>query len=349
MDIDTPGVAVDLDVVERNISAFQAYCDQHELNNRPHIKTHKNVQFARLQAASGCAGITCQKLGEAEVMADAGLEDILITYNILGAAKLERAVALRRRIELSVTCDNAIVADGLSEAMARADLTLPVLVECDSGAGRCGVQTPDEAIGLAERIDRLPGLAFNGFMTFPTPGAAQKAGDFFAACREKAETKGLRGDVLSSGGTPDMWHAAEVEPLNEYRAGTYIYYDRSQVRAGACTFDDCALTVEATIVSRPTEERAILDCGSKTLSSDLFGLEGYGYIREYPEAHMPKLTEEHGFVDLSRSNRRPRVGERVSIVPNHCCVVSNLHDQIHGLRGDDVEQMLTVDARGLSR
>lgn len=346
-DIDTPAVLVDLDRVEANLLRFQGYCDRHRLKNRPHIKTHKIPDLAKRQLALGAAGITCQKLGEAEVMADAGIGDILVTYNILGAAKLARAVALARRVRLSVTCDDIEVARGLSEAFAGNAPTLPVLVECDTGAKRCGVQTPRAAVDLALAIDRLSGLSFAGFMTYPPKLEIAGTAAFFAEAMALCRSHGLEAVVVSSGGTPDMWRAAEVPEVTEYRVGTYIYNDRMIMAAGAAQLDECALTVLSTVVSRPTGERAVLDAGSKALSSDSMGAEqGYGLITAYPLARIHKLNEEHGTVDLSGSNERPRIGERIRVVPNHACVVSNLFDRVYGIQGDHVVEEWEVAARG---
>jgi D-serine deaminase-like pyridoxal phosphate-dependent protein len=345
-ELDTPVAVVDLDRLEGNIARLQAYLGQHGIANRPHIKTHKIPAIAKLQLAAGAAGITCQKLGEAEVMADAGIDDIFIPYNILGAAKLERLAALARRVRLSVTADSAPVVAGLSAAMAAVGLELPVLVECDTGGGRCGAQSPAEAAALALAIARAPGLRFGGLMTYPV-GRDTEA--FLAEARRLIAAGGLPVERVSGGGTPLMWRAHEAPSLTEYRAGTYVYGDRYILKAGAMALEQCALTVLATVVSRPTAERGILDSGSKTLSSDLLGLEGYGALLEYPEARIVSLSEEHGTVDFSACPRAPEVGERVTVIPNHCCVVSNLFDEIVGVRAGELEVVWPVAARGALR
>jgi D-serine deaminase-like pyridoxal phosphate-dependent protein len=345
-ELDTPVAVVDLDRLEANIARLQRYLAEHSIANRPHIKTHKIPQIAQMQMTEGAVGITCQKIGEAEVMAGAGLDDIFIPYNIVGAAKLERLAALARRARLSVTADSAAVVRGLSAAMAAAVLELPVLVECDTGLGRCGVQTPVEAAELAALIARSPGLRFGGLMTYPT-GAA--TGPFMREATALIGARGLEVARVSGGGTPRMWQAHEHPEVSEHRAGTYVYGDRYILASGAMTLDQCALTVLATVVSRPTAERGVLDSGSKALSSDLLGLEGYGALLEYPDARVAGLSEEHGTVDLSACARRPEVGERVSVLPNHCCVVSNLFDEIVGVRGGEVEVVWPVAARGALR
>jgi len=345
--IDTPVVTIDLDVMDQNIARLQSYLSLHGLRNRPHVKTHKIPSIARMQVAAGAAGITCQKLGEAEVMAEGGLDDILLTYNVLGEAKLERLVALADRISLTVTVDHADIAAELSQAMRRAGLMLPVLIECDTGGRRCGVQTPAEAVELAQAITRLPGLILRGLMTYPT---APASGAFMGETIHLLKARGIPVDVVSGGGTPGVWKVHEIPGFTEHRAGTYVYNDRNTVAAGAATLSDCAMRIMATVVSRPTPDRAILDAGSKTLAADLGqGVAGHGLIVEYPDAVLAALSEEHGHVDLSLCRRAPNIGERVSIVPNHACVVSNLHNEVYGVRGGRVDVVWPVDARGAVR
>ncbi len=347
--IDTPAVVVDLDVVEANVRRFQAYCDDHGLGLRPHIKTHKIPEFAALQMKAGAVGINCQKIGEAEVMADAGMSDILITFNILGPAKLARLRRLAERCALAVTADSETVVAGLAETMAGAGRPLDVLVECDTGAGRCGVQSPEAALGLARRIAASSPLRFKGLMTYPKAGAARQAADWLAKAKALCEEDGLPCPVVSSGGTPDMWGAGDLGTVTEYRVGTYIYNDRSLIARKVCAVADCALTVLATVVSRPTAGRAIIDAGSKGLTSDLLGLDGYGFIPEFPEASIYALSEEHGFVDLRNDTARPAVGDKIRIIPNHACVVSNLVERVYAIRDGKVVDILRVQARGRSQ
>jgi D-serine deaminase-like pyridoxal phosphate-dependent protein len=340
--LETPVPVVDIDRMEANIARLQAYLDEHEIASRPHIKTHKIPAIAKMQMDAGAVGITCQKVSEAEVMADAGFNDIFIPYNIVGESKLKRLMKLASRIKVSVTADSAFVIRGLSEAAQKAELTMTVLVECDTGAQRCGVQSPGEAAELARLIASLPNLHFGGLMTFPTN---QTLDDFVRETRSLLKDDSLPIERVSGGGTPGMWQAHTHPELTEYRAGIYVYGDRISLRSGAVTLDDCALRIFTTIVSRPTPDRGILDAGNKTLSSDLHGLDGHGYICEYPEAKIHTLSEEHGHVDFSACSRRPEIGERVSIIPNHCCTVTSLFDEIIGVRGDQVEVIWQVAAR----
>jgi D-serine deaminase-like pyridoxal phosphate-dependent protein len=342
-DIDTPAIIVDLDIVERNLRTWQQYCDQHEIANRPHIKTHKLPELARLQLQLGAVGITCQKLGEAEIMAQVA-DDILITYNIVGEAKLRRLIDLARQIRLSVTADHPSVVQGLSDAMRNETQPLRVLVECDTGFGRCGVQTPTQALDLAKRIADSPGLRFGGLMTFPT--SIPRGADFMSEAVGLIQQAGLPVPVVSGGGTPQMWEAHKAKIFNEHRAGTYVYNDRHTVEKNAARPDDCALRVLATVISRPTPDRAVLDAGSKALSSDLLGLNGYGLVLGYPQASIVSLSEEHGVVESPDAPLNWDIGQRVEIIPNHVCPVSNLFDQIHVIRQDRVETIWNVAARG---
>jgi D-serine deaminase-like pyridoxal phosphate-dependent protein len=345
--IDTPAVCIDLDVVDANLAKFQAYCDANRLAARPHIKTHKLPAFAHKQVQLGAKGITCQKIGEAEVMVASGIEDVLLTYNIIGQAKLARLKALAARCQLTVVADNQFVLDGLAATFADGP-PLRVLVECDSGGGRCGVQTPDDAVALAQAIDGVQGLTFSGLMTYPPKGRIETVRDWLGEATHAFQRAGLSCEVISSGGTPDIWRAHEVSSATEHRAGTYIYNDRSLVVGSTCDWQDCALDVLMTVISRPTETRAVLDGGSKALSSDLYGMQGHGHIREYPAASIPMLSEEHAVVDLSAcTGAKPAVGDKVRVVPNHACVVSNLFNSVHGLRDGRVERVFTVEARGL--
>ena len=342
-DLETPVPVVDMDRMAANITRLQTYLDEHKIANRPHIKTHKIPAIAKLQMEAGAVGITCQKVSEAEVMADAGLDDIFIPYNIIGPSKLKRLMSLATRIKVSVTADSAFTVRGLSAAAEQADLSLTVLIECDTGAHRCGVQSPQEAAELARLIHEVPNLHFGGLMTYPTN---EHLDGFVRQTRSLLKDDGLQIERVSGGGTPCMWEAHTHPELTEHRAGIYVYGDRLTLRSGAVTLDTCALKILTTVVSRPTPERGILDAGSKSLSSDLHGLDGYGYICEYPEAEIYALSEEHGHVDFSACERKPEIGERVSIIPNHCCTVTGLFDEVLGAREDQVEETWQVVARG---
>lgn len=344
--ISTPSVLIDLDVAEANIARYQAYCDAHGLALRPHIKTHKVPLLAKKQIAQGAVGITCQKISEAEAMlSEGGISDLLLTYNILGQDKRDALKALASRTRLSVVADNETVVSGLSQTFTSASADLDVLVECDTGAGRCGVQSPEDAAKLALMIDQAPGLTFKGLMTYPPAGQSHAVDQWLQTAKAQIEASNLKVEIVSSGGSPDMWQAHLGTTVTEYRTGTYIYNDRSLVARGVCSFDDCALTILATIVSRPTPRRAIIDAGSKVLTSDLLGLDGFGHILGHDELKIDQLSEEHGRV-VSEKPIQLSVGDRVRIVPNHACVVTNMLDEVQLIRGEQFETTSPVVARG---
>ena len=280
-------------------------------------------------------------------MADAGITDMLLTFNVVGRHKLERLADLARRTAIKVVADNEAVLEGLSHAAGLAGRDIEVLVECDTGAGRNGVQSPEAALRLAQAIDRTPGSRLRRADDAAEerrararwrPSSTRRGTDLAAS--------GLDVPAVSTGGSPDMWKDEGLAHVSEYRAGTYIYFDRMQVAAGSATPDDCALTVLSTVVSVPTGDRAMLDAGSKALTSDLMGLEGYGEVRSLSGAPVYNMSEEHGFLDISKVNDKPRVGDLLRITPNHVCPVTNLFDRVVFVRGDEVLGAVRVDARG---
>ena len=359
-ELETPAVTVDMDIMEDNIRRVQAYLSRHGIANRPHIKTHKIPALGKLQMQAGAVGITCQKLGEVEVFTEAGVaDDVLLTFNILGGAKTDRLMALSKRLKrLAVVLDNETVAKGLSEAAVRHGGELPFLIECDTGMGRNGVQTPQAALDLARVAMRMPQLRFEGIMTFPLRPAASLLNPklsapgslvFFKEALALFKRDGIPVPVVSGGGTPAIFKVQDYPMLTEHRAGTYLYNDVMTVASGTATWDNCAMRVRATVVSRPTDNRAVFDCGTKVLTSDLYTVTGHGHVMEYPDAVIPHLSEEHGVIDLAACKRKPGIGEIIHVVPNHCCVVSNMVDEVYGVRNGKLEATWPVAARGTVR
>ena len=344
--LDTPCVLIDLDIVDRNIAKTQRLFDALGIGFRPHIKTHKLPFLAQLQLQAGAIGIAAQKVSEAEVFAHAGCTDITLCFNLLSPTKIARARALMDLCHLTAVADNPTVVVALSKGMTTAPYPLDVLVECDTGMHRCGVQSPEAARDLATLIDRTPNLRFNGLMTYPPNHATLQAEAFLAEAKALCLQSPGHCAIISSGGTPGLTDAALAPTVTEYRAGTYIYNDRSLVALGTCAPDDCALTVLATVVSRPTPDRAIIDAGSKALTSDLLGLQGYGLIPAYPNATIHALSEEHGHIDLTACETKPEIGEKLRIIPNHACPVSNLFDHVTLHRSGTILRDQPVAARG---
>ncbi len=342
----TPSAVIDLDVVERNIARVQEICDRAGVANRPHIKTHKSPVLARMQIDAGAKGICCQKLGEAEVMADAGIEDIIVATNILGAAASGRLAALQARVGLKVCADSTVTLAAYAKAAEDAGRVMDVLVECDTGRKRAGVETTQEALELAKVIRDDPWLDFAGLLYYPPNDGWDKTQGFHDVVVAGLDALGLEAGIVSTGGTPNLVNLGKLTGATEHRAGTCIFNDRMMMAAGAATLEDCAFQVFTSVVSRGGPDRGILDAGSKTLTSDQGGLEGYGLIPEHPDAGIVGFAEEHGFLDLAKCNAKPAVGDVVRVIPNHVCVAVNMVDQLVVVRGNEVVDVIDVAARG---
>ena len=340
-DLDTPSLTVDLDIMESNLARMQNYCNQHGIRLRPHIKTHKIPALAQAQMDLGAVGIACQKIGEAEVMADAGLLSIMIPYNILGQRKLERLAALARRAQVTVSVDSMEVARPMGEYLDRQGLMISAVIELTSELNRCGVTNADSALELAHGIDRTRGLEFHGVMVYPSSIQSMQ---LVTETVNRLRATGLPVDIVSGGGSPTAFQSHEFQGLTEIRTGTYIFNDATYLRKGVCTLEQCALRVISTVISAPTPERVIIDGGTKTFSSDM----GYpmGYVVEYPEAQIYQMSEEHGFVDITQCSHKPKIGERLTVIPNHACGTINMHNILIGLRGKNVEAQWEIAARG---
>jgi len=357
LDLDTPALVVDLDRVEGNLARMAHRAAAAGLALRPHTKTHKTPQLARRQAEHGAAGLTVAKLGEAEVMVGAGFRDIFIANQIVGAQKVARLVALTRQAEISVGVDSLEVAEPLSAAFAQEGRRLAVLIEVDVGLGRCGV-APEAAEELAARVHALSGLTLAGFFCYPgqvygardakeMEAIAAEEGRVMGELAERVAAFAGPGLRVSGGSSPTARHYRPGGGLTEIRPGTYVFNDRMQVARGAAEPEDCALTVLATVVSTPGPGRAILDAGSKALGTDpVPGWPGQGMLKEDNRAVVARVNEEHGFLDLSAASRSLRVGDKVEVIPNHCCFVTNLFDEMAAVRAGEVVEMWPVLARG---
>ncbi len=341
-DLETPSVLIDLDRMERNIGAMQKRCDDLGIQFRPHIKTHKIPDIARRQLEAGAVGIACQKVSEAEVFADAGIKDIQIPYNIVGAAKTRRLAQLAKRADVSVTVDSQAVLDGIATAMHDAGATISVMVELVSLNNRTGT-TPEEALALARQIVASNNLRFAGLMIYPSDAAIRPRLQKTLKLLNDSEIEVAN---VSGGGSGAILESHLIPELTEMRVGTYIFWDWGSVASGMTTFDKCAMRVRVTVVSANEPNRVILDGGSKTIHSEM--VDGcFGYITEYPDARIYKVNEEHGYVDFTACDSQPQVGDILHIIPVHTCVVSNLHNQLFGLRGDRIEEVWDVAARGM--
>lgn len=356
-DLDTPTLLVDLDRLEANLDRMAALVRAADLKLRPHTKTHKTPQIAQMQVERGATGITVAKVGEAEVMADAGIDDIFIAHQVVGAQKIERLAALARRVSVSVGVDSVEVAAPLSMAFAQQGMRLPVVAEVDVGHRRCGVP-PEDVLELVHQINSLPGLNLVGIFTYPGQVyaarnenelaglAAHEARCMGSIARQISPITDVAGRV-SGGSTPTASHYHPECGLTEIRPGTYVFNDRTQIDRWSARPGDCALTVLATVISTPETGRAVLDTGSKSLATDpARESEGHGMLKEDNAAVLLRLNEEHGFLDLSHASTRLRVGDKVEVIPNHCCVVCNLFDEMVAVRNGEVVETWPVAARG---
>jgi D-serine deaminase-like pyridoxal phosphate-dependent protein len=360
-DLPTPALTIDLDILQCNLDRMARLCREQGMGLRPHTKTHKTPEVARLQIARGALGLTVAKVGEAEVMAEAGLDEILVAFPVYGADSLRRLAALACRRSILVSLDDEATAQRLSDAAAAQGSTVGVLVEFDAGFRRCGLPPGPACVELARKIEKLPGLRFRGLMTYfgnvwgseeeRRAEAVRTAATVERALAAFAEAR-LRVEIVSGGSTPSAPFARLIGGLTEIRPGTYVYNDLNTFYQGACRLEDCAARVVTTVVSMAVPGRAILDAGSKTLSSDLLGSgpkSGYGYVVEAPDAALVKLNEEHGHLDITRSERPFRVGDVLTVIPNHVCTCVNMHDEVFLLRREEVVGTWRVAARGKVR
>jgi D-serine deaminase-like pyridoxal phosphate-dependent protein len=355
-DLETPAVLVDLDRVERNVAVMAERARAAGVQLRPHAKTHKVPEIGRLQRAAGALGLSVAKTSEAEVFADAGFDDLFIAFPVVGSDKGRRLLKLADRIRLAVGVDSVEGARTLAAPFHAAGRTLDVMLKVDVGLHRVGV-APEAAPEHARRIADLPGLRLRGIFTHAGHSYGGETPDAVAAVgRAEGETLASVGAALardghgplevSVGSTPSAPHAMTVPGVTECRPGNYVYHDASQVSLGTCGLEQCALTVLATVVSVPAPGRAVLDAGSKTLSSDPLRPRavGFGWVLG-TKSRLARLSEEHGVVDVADGDSF-RVGQKVRVLPNHACVVSNLHDFIHVIRDERVVDRYRVAARG---
>ena len=366
-DLPTPAVLVESSRLTRNLSRMQAMANAHGLRLRPHAKTHKSPTIAALQIQRGAVGICCAKLGEAEVFADAGIADIRLPYPI-NPVNADRVLALMDRVRLSFIVDDPAVAAEWSGIMARAGKTLDILVKVDVGFHRCGVnpEAPDVVDAIAG-IAAMPGLSFRGLLSHA--GHAYHAESEYALANittdetailvdlaKALRDRGVKVDEISVGSTPTARFASSQRGITEMRPGNYVFLDRTQVGLGSATHANCALFIVATVVSRPAPDRVILDCGSKTLTSDgargFVALPGYGSVFMSSDEDSPdpsilieRLSEEHANCRVQESSPL-RPGDRVRVLPNHACTVANLTDQLWLADDSGVLKSLPVAARG---
>jgi D-serine deaminase-like pyridoxal phosphate-dependent protein len=358
--LDTPSVLVDETLMEQNISEMQALANSFGAQLRPHIKTHKTPQIALRQISHGARGITCAKLGEAEVMVEGGVEDVLMAYPVVTELKINRLLALMERARMIVALDSLDAAEALSAAMSKHDRSLDVYVEVNTGQNRAGQIAGDDAVKLALDIARMPSLDVIGIMTHEgqthtlpadkIAEGARAAGEKLVATAEAIRRAGLPISEVSVGSTPSSMYTPSVGGITEMRPGTYVFRDTTGFLYGLYGPDRCAARVLATVVSHPAKDRMIVDAGSKTLALDKsHGHPGHGYIIGHPGSIIDRLSEEHGVVVIPEDDPGFTIGQRVEIIPNHICPSVNLLDELNIVRDGQVIDVWPIAARGKVR
>jgi D-serine deaminase-like pyridoxal phosphate-dependent protein len=355
--LETPAAVVDLDRMERNLKRAADYTRLHGFALRPHIKTHKSLYVATAQLRLGARGLTCATPYETEVMSSI-CDDLLNAYPPVGANRARRLLAVASKSRVTVALDSTAAIDFIADAAREAGQTVGVYVEIDVGMRRVGVTSPADAIALARHIVAQPSLRFSGVEIYPghiretvanQDAALEQLSADLSRTLDAFDDASLTPPTVSAGSTPTLWRTHELPRITEIRPGSYVYNDRTSTAIGASAWDDCALSVLATVVSTSVTGHAVIDAGSKALGREpVRGAEGegFGQLLEHPEVLVTRMSEEHGILDLSSSTWRPRIGDRVRVVPNHVCVTVHLYDLMYGVRGDAVEMSWPVDARG---
>jgi D-serine deaminase-like pyridoxal phosphate-dependent protein len=354
----TPAAVVDLDRMEANLERMAAYAARHHLALRPHTKTHKSPELGAAQVRHGAAGLTVAQLHEAECMAGVA-PSILLAHPPVGAPKLERLARLHAP-GLSVALDSAAALEGVAATARSANVEYGVLVELDVGMRRVGVGDPAEAVRLCAAASAAEGVRWDGVLFYPghirqhvseQDDAIDAVNAVLREFLQALGDAGLEPRIVSAGSTPAAWASHRMAGVNEIRPGTYIFNDRTTAAMGACGWEDCAYSVLATVVSTAVGGQAVVDAGSKALFREELrgagsGDAGFGALLDRPDVVVKSMSEEHGLLDLGNTTWRPRVGDRVRIVPNHVCVSVNLHDRVWGVRGETAERWWKVAARG---
>jgi D-serine deaminase-like pyridoxal phosphate-dependent protein len=355
--IETPAFLIDQTILERNLRTMAEYCRDHRLALRPHTKTHKIPQVAKLQVESGACGITVAKVSEAEVMGAAGMNDIVIVYPLWGKSKWQRLTRLAEQVRVAVAMDSLLIAEGISKAAQEANVEIGVRLEFDTGFGRCGLPIEPESAEIARRVMDLPHLRWEGISFYPGHIMGDRESRETSIETENSQLDRLYSllddaaipySVVSGGNTPAAFDSHRFHGVTEIRPGTYVFNDRNTVDAQAASYADCAATVLATVVSTSVQHRAIIDAGSKMFSGDqlLSGERKYfGFVQDHAGLILEDLSEEHGHLLLA-PNSSIRVGDRIRVVPNHVCPSVNLQDKVYVVSGDQVVDEWTVAGRG---
>jgi len=359
-DMDTPALLIDLNKVEKNLSAMQKKADAFGVSLRPHIKAHKIPKLAKMQIQMGAKGITASKIGEAEVMVDAGIKDIFIANQIVTETKANRLVALSKRAIISVGLDSIAGAKILSQVFYDAKEIIDYLIEIDSGLNRCGVPPGRPAIEFYKAVEHFSGIRFKGIFTHAgqvygkqnleeVKNVSRLESGLMIETAMCFKEQDVNPEVVSVGSTPTIRVWEGCTGINEIRPGNSIFLDAIQVGLGVAEPQECALTVLATVTSRPDSGRAVIDAGSKVFALDKGAhgketVKGFGKVLG-KKAVIERLSEEHGIMSVD-SNEKLEIGEQLTIIPNHACTVINLSDKAYGIRNGQIEAVFKIAGRG---
>jgi D-serine deaminase-like pyridoxal phosphate-dependent protein len=353
--INTPALLIDLEKMEHNIKRMSDFFKDKEANLRPHVKTHKTPILAHKQLEAGATGITCQKLGEAEVMAASGIRDILIANQIVGAQKVKRLINLEKNADIKVAVDNAENVIDISEAAQQKGVQVGILVEVNIGMDRCGVSPGKPALELAQEVEAHKGVNFLGLMGYEAHTVflssyeerklrTEEALEMLIRTKRLIEKGGIDCRVVSAGGTGTYDITGSYPGITEVQAGSYITMDAkySTIEGIGGEFKQ-ALSLLTTVISRPTDQRAVIDAGMKAISHD-FGMPKIAIDETEVVLHI--LAEEHGIIKMKNPTKHLNIGDMIELIPSHGCTTINLHDYLYGIRDDIVECIWSIAARG---
>jgi len=356
--LSTPYVHVDMDKLDKNLETMENRLENVGIDHWPHIKTHKSIEIARKQFAAGAKGITCAKLSEAEVFANAGIENILLAYPIVGQGKLARLQELAKKITVRTIADSLTVAKGLSKVGELAGNKIEVLIEIDGGSHRGGVQSGEDTLDFVKELLKLPGIEFKGLFTYvgqiyalateeEVKQETAREAKLLIENKELLESNGIEVEITSGGSTLSSYHAEQLKGISESRAGNYVFGDINAVTHGIYSPEDCALRICSTIVSIPLPGHATIDAGSKALTSDLsVAGNNHGFIIGKPDVEIVTLNEEHGYLRFDPKKINVEIGDQIDIVPNHSCVIPNLNESVHAFKNGEYQGKINIDAKG---
>lgn len=362
--IDTPAVLIDYDIMMENLRSMQDKANQYHVNLRPHIKTHRMPELAKLQMNEGAYGITVAKVGEAEVMAEHGLSNIFIANEIVGVSKLERIRALNRKITIRLGVDSKYHIDQLEEVFKDEEKGIEVLIEFEVGENRSGVITDEQLVNLAKYIKTKKKVFLKGIFSHEGHSYKAKSAEDCVKVSTISQERTLRAanlirdlgieiDTVSIGATPSLLHTGIIQGITEIRPGTYIFMDAGQ-GSGINDYSKCAATVLTTVISKPTEERVVLDAGAKALTSQnrsegICATSGYGLVKNTNNIRLSGVFDEHGLIYDKYFRNFIQIGDKIEVIPNHICPTCNLYDKAYLVSKGQVLKEIPILCRGKSQ